>query len=73
MENRWITQLKVRYQYLVNRSNAPDYRYPENFQERKHPFNVVPHCNVQQPRAATSNWKERGESAKTSDGTQQHN
>jgi hypothetical protein len=34
---------------------------------------MLPHSNVQQPRAATSNWREHGESAKTSNGTQQHN
>jgi len=73
MENKPIRQLKDQYYRLMKKSKPPDHRDPVNFEGRKRPCNVLPHSNVQQPRATTSNWREPGESAKTSNGTQQHN
>jgi len=73
VENGWIRQLKDQYHQLVKKSKPPDHTDPVNFQGSQRPYNVLPHSNVQQPRATTSNWIERGESAKNSNGTQQHN
>jgi len=73
MENRRIRQPKDHYYHLVKESKPPVHRNPVNLQERKRPCNVLPHSKVQQPRATTSNWRARGESAKMSNGTQQHN
>jgi hypothetical protein len=73
MENRRVRQLKNHYYHLLKESKPPDHRDPVNFQERNRPCNVLPHSKVQQPRATTSNWRAHGESAKMSNGTQQHN
>jgi hypothetical protein len=73
MERRLDQQLKDQYHHFVKKSKPPDYRDPVNSHGGKQPCNVLPHFNAQQPRVTTSNWRARGESAKTSNGTHQHN
>jgi len=68
MENRRIRQLKDHYYQLVKESKTTDHKNPVNFQERKRLRNVSPHF-FQQSKATTSNWRERGEGAKMSNGT----
>ena len=69
MERRLERQLEDQYHHFVKKCEQLSHRDPVNSQGGKQPCNVLPHLNVQQPRASTSNWRARGESAKTSNGT----
>ena len=61
------------YHYFLKTREQLSHKYLVNFQGGKQPCNVLQNSNAQQPKANTNNWRARGESAKTSNGTQQHN
>ena len=68
-----VRQLTDQYHYFLKICEQLSNKHPPNSQGEKQPCNELPHSNVQQPIATTSNWRARGEGSKISNGTQQHN